>query len=269
MIIKILCIGDIVGRPGRRIVGDLVPRLRDEWNLEAVIANGENMKNGSGLDPRDYDSLREAGVDVVTSGDHIYRRNQIFDTLDRDDHIIRPGNYPDEAAGKGHTVVETRSGLKLGVINVQGTVFMNNTAGCPYKTATALAQKLSKETNLIIVDMHAEATSEKVGMGWHLDGRVSCVFGTHTHIPTNDYRILPKGTAHISDIGMTGPYASILGRRVDRVLHKFITNMPAPFDVADGDIRLCGITVDIDTDTGLATDIQPVMLNEEGENWRP
>ena len=203
----------------------------------------------------------QAGVDVVTNGDHVYRRHRDFMKIHEDPRILRPGNLPPGAAGHGATVVESKSGLKVGVINLLGRVFMDP-VDCPFLEANALVEELSQETSLLVVDFHAEASSEKMAMGWHLDGRVSVVVGTHTHTTTADHQILEKGTAFITDLGMVGAYDSIIGRVKERVLHRFLTGMPTPFYLATEGVRGPGLVVTLDVKTGQAMEVRPVMLGD-------
>ena len=254
---KILLIGDIVGRPGRVIVEREVVRLREERGIDLVVANCENAAGGSGITPPIADALFRAGVDVLTSGNHVWRKREAFDLLKLDHRVIRPANYPNGAPGSGSTIVETLSGRKVGVLNVMGRVFMEP-LDCPFRAAERELARLTLVTPIIIVDMHAEATSEKVAMGWFLDGKVSCVFGTHTHIPTADERILPRGTGFITDVGMTGPYDSVIGRRVDQILERFLSNLPVKSDVAEGNIQLRGLLVDVHPTTGKAVSVERI-----------
>jgi metallophosphoesterase (TIGR00282 family) len=260
---KILLIGDIVGRPGRVIVEQSVIRLREERGLELVVANCENAAGGAGVTPAIADDLFRAGVDVLTSGNHVWRKKEAYQLLKMDPRVIRPANYPDGAPGSGSTVVETLNGEKVGVLNVMGRVFMEP-LDCPFRTAEREVARLRMVTPVIIVDMHAEATSEKVAMGWFLDGKISCIFGTHTHIPTADERILPKGTGCITDVGMTGPYDSVIGRRVDQILERFLSNLPMKSDVAEGNIQLRGLIVDVDSKTGKARAVERITETMEG-----
>ncbi len=260
---KILLIGDIIGRPGRTIVRHWVPKLREELGLDLVIANCENAAAGSGITPSTADEIFAGGVDVLTSGNHVWKKKEAFELLKRDHRIIRPSNYPEGVAGSGTTVVESISGKKVGVLNVMGRVFMEP-LDCPFRSAEKEIARLSLITPIIIVDFHAEATSEKNAIGWFLDGRVSCVFGTHTHIPTADERILPKGTAFATDVGMTGPYDSVIGRRVDQILEKFLTSLPMRSDVAEGNVQLRGLVVTVDPGTGKAKSIERIMRTMEG-----
>jgi hypothetical protein len=254
---KILLIGDIVGRPGRVIVGREVVRLREERSIDLVVANCENAAGGAGITPAIADELFRSGVDVLTSGNHVWRKREAYDLLKLDHRVIRPANYPDGAPGSGSTVVETLAGEKVGILNVMGRVFMEP-LDCPFRTAERELKRLTLTTPVIIVDMHAEATSEKVAMGWFLDGKVSCVFGTHTHIPTADERILPQGTAFITDVGMTGPYDSVIGRRVDQILERFLSSLPMKSDVAEDNIQLRGLLIEVDGKTGKARSVERV-----------
>ena len=254
---NLLLIGDIIGRPGRVIVERMVMSLRDEQAIDIVIANCENAAGGSGITPAIADELFSAGVDVLTSGNHVWKKKEAFELLKLDPRVIRPANYPDGAPGSGSTIVESLSGQKVGVLNVMGRVFMD-ALDCPFRIAERELTRLRMVTPVIIVDMHAEATSEKVAMGWFLDGKVSCVFGTHTHIPTADERILPQGTAFITDVGMTGPYDSVIGRRVDQILQRFLTHLPTKSEVAEGNVQLRGLLVKVDSTTGKALAVERI-----------
>jgi 2',3'-cyclic-nucleotide 2'-phosphodiesterase len=254
---RVLFIGDIVGEPGREIVRRRLRDLREEKKIDAVIANGENAAGGSGITPAIADDLFAFGVDVMTSGDHVWKKREICDYLYRSDRLIRPANYPEGAPGKGSTVVEIKPGMKLAVINLIGRVFMD-AVDCPFRKVKDEIERIKAETPVIFVDMHAEATSEKVAMGWFLDGLVSGVVGTHTHIQTADETILPKGTAYITDCGMTGPYDSVIGRKKENIIERFLTQRPNRFEVADGDVQMHGIIVDIDNATGRAVKVKRV-----------
>ena len=255
---KVLFIGDIVGKPGREAVSVLVAQLRKESSLDFVIANAENAAAGSGITRGVAKELFDAGVDVITSGDHIWKKRDIFELLIDERRILRPANYPPDTPGEGFGVFETPKRLAVGVLNVNGRVFMQP-LDCPFRTAGAAVEELRRQTPVIIVDIHAEATSEKVAMGWFLDGKVSAVCGTHTHIQTADAHILPKRTAYITDVGMTGPYASVIGRKVEDVLEKFITAVPARFNVAEEDVQLHGAVIEIDERTGKALSIERIQ----------
>jgi metallophosphoesterase (TIGR00282 family) len=260
--VRILFIGDIVGKPGRKIVKQAVPGLTSREQLDLVVANAENAAAGSGLMPANYEEIIAAGVDAITLGDHIYRRRAIYNILESRKNIVKPANYPDSAPGHDHAIVKTRNGVPVAVISLQGRVFMKP-VDCPFAAADRVLQKLDRTVKVILVDFHAEATSDKQVMGRHLDGRVSAVLGTHTHVVTADETILPGGTAFQCDVGMTGPHDSILGRRIDRVMETTITARPTPFDVATGDVRLNGTIVDIDEITGRATAIRRISVTSD------
>jgi len=255
---RILFIGDIVGEPGRQAIKELVPKIVKREKIDFVIANGENTAGGSGITPMIVDELLGYGVDVITSGDHIWKRKEILDRIAEDARILRPANYPREAPGFGSTVVTSRSGVDVGVINLIGRVFMQ-AVECPFRVVKVEIDKMKNKTRIIIVDMHAEATSEKVALGWFLDGTVSAVIGTHTHIQTADEKILPKGTAFLTDAGMTGPYDSVIGRKKEQILNRFITQMPTKFEMAENDVQLHGAIIEIDEKTGRAESIRRVQ----------
>jgi metallophosphoesterase (TIGR00282 family) len=255
---KILFIGDIVGKPGREAVAKLVPELKKEYGLDFVIANAENAAGGSGITAKVAEELFSYPVDVLTSGDHIWKKKEIFEIINQEQRILRPLNFPAGTPGSGWGVFKTAKGIKVGVICVLGRVFLE-ALECPFKTAKQAIEAITKETNIIVVDIHAEATSEKVALGWYLQGQVSAVLGTHTHIQTADERILPLGSAYITDVGMTGPYDSVIGRRVEDVLERFITSVPVRFEVAQDNIQLAGVVLDIDENTGRARSIVRVQ----------
>jgi len=255
---KILFIGDIVGSPGREAVKKLVPELKKEHNLDFVIANAENASGGSGITLKVAEELFAAGADVLTSGDHIWKKKEIFEFINEEKRVLRPLNFPADAPGRGFGVFKAKNGVKVGVININGRVFMD-ALECPFKTALLAQKELIKDTKIIILDIHAEATSEKVALGWYLDGKVSAVLGTHTHIQTADEKILPNGTAYITDAGMTGPYDSVIGRKISDVLERFLTLIPVRFEVAEGNIQLHGAVVDVDEDTGKARSIKRIQ----------
>jgi hypothetical protein len=255
---RILFIGDVVGEPGRRVIKKLVPRLRQERELDFVIANGENVAGGSGITPALAEELFSSGVDVLTSGDHIWKRKEILDKLNTDKRILRPANYPKDTPGFGATVVKSESGVDVGVINLVGRVFMQ-AVECPFRVAKEEVDRLKTRTNVIIVDMHAEATSEKIALGWYLDGLASAIVGTHTHVQTADEKILPNGTAFISDVGMTGPFDGVIGRKKEQILMRFLTQLPAKFEMAEGDVQLHGVIVDVDEKSGKARSIERIQ----------
>ena len=259
--VRVLLIGDIVGRPGRQIVERLLPMLRRQERLDLVVANAENAAGGSGLTPAIYAQLRQAGVDVITLGDHAYRRRELLPLLEQTDRIVRPANYPPEAPGRSWTVVETAEGIPVAIFTLLGRIFMPP-VDCPLRAADRVLAELPTQVRVILVDVHAEATSDKQLLARHLDGRVSAVLGTHTHVPTADETILPGGTAFQCDVGMTGPHDSIIGRRIDRVLETVRTQRPTHFEVASQDVRLQGTIVEVDPDTGRTTAIRPLRISE-------
>ena len=255
---KILFIGDIVGSPGRKAAAELIPKIRKREEAEFVIANGENAAGGSGITSRIAKELLDAGIEMITSGDHIWKRKEIIEVLDQHPNILRPANYPPGAPGMGSYVAKTKNGKLVGVVNLVGRVFME-AVECPFRKAREEIDELRKKTNVIIVDMHAEATSEKIAMGWYLDGLVSAVVGTHTHVQTADEKILPQGTAYITDLGMTGPHDSVIGRKKEQILTRFITQLPTRFEMAEEDIQLNGVMLDIDEKTGRAKSIKRIQ----------
>jgi len=254
---KILFIGDIVGSPGRRAVKELIPVIKKREKADFVIANGENAAGGSGLTPRLAEELFSYGVDVLTSGDHIWKKKEIMEKLDEEKRILRPANYPKGVPGSGWGVYTLKNGLKIGIINLLGRVFME-AVECPFRVAREALEEIKRETPIVIIDIHAEATSEKIALGWYMDGMVSAILGTHTHVQTADEHIYPKGTAYISDVGMTGPHDSVIGRKVEQILARFITQLPTRFEMAEDNIRLNGAMVSIDDKTGGAKAIKRI-----------
>lgn len=264
---KILFIGDIVGSPGRDMVFDYLPRLKRKYQPDAVIVNGENAASGRGITKAIFDDLLRAGVDVVTMGNHTWDHKEIYDFIDETDSLIRPANFSDEAPGQGMTYID-RGGVTLAVLNLHGRTFLPPHDD-PFKKADELIKEAKERTPLVFLDFHAEATSEKIAMGWHLDGRASAVVGTHTHVQTADSRILPEGTAYITDVGMTGPYDAILGMKKEDVIYRFQTNMPVRFQVPkQGRAQLNGVIIDINDQTGRASSIERIMINEDSP-FRP
>lgn len=259
---RLLLIGDIVGKPGERIVTRSLPGLRHRECLDLVIANAENSADGSGLAPSIYRKLIAAGVDCITLGDHIYRRSEIASVLESAPNIVKPANFPARAPGKTWCVVTAADGTQVAVFSLLGRVFMRP-VDCPWSAADRVLAEIPAEVKVRVLDFHAEATSDKQLMGRHLDGRVSAVLGTHTHVTTADEQIFPGGTAFQCDVGMTGPHASILGRRIDRVLETTLTFQPTQFDVAKDDVRLCGTMVDVDPATGRAEQIRRLVVTEQ------
>ena len=264
MALRILCLGDVVGRPGRQILHQKLPALVKQRQVDLVIANAENIAGGSGITANLFNKIRSYGVDVVTLGDHVYRKNDIISSMQASERIVRPANLSAAAAGRPFTVVTTNSGISVAVFCLLGRIYMNLPANDPFAAANHVLDQLPDKVKVCVCDMHAEASSEKVAMGHHLDGRCSVIFGTHTHIPTADAKILPGGSAYISDLGMCGPYDSVLGRRKDRVLKFMTTNMPAHFEVATGDVRMCGALAEVDEATGRAISIERIEV--QGEN---
>ena len=260
MKLNILCIGDLVGRPGRRIIADCLKPLIEDKDIDCVICNAENAAGGTGLTQQIYRKLLRYGVNLITLGDHTYRKRDIIQTLETADNIVRPANLSEHAAGNGFAVYQTRKGPVVAVISLLGRMFMKP-ANCPFSAIDKILPQVKQKADIIIVDFHAEATSEKVAMGYYMDGHISCVFGTHTHVPTADERILHKGTAYITDIGMTGPYNSVLGRRIESVVKSFRTQMPFAFEIAAGSVRMNAIVLTVDSITKQAERIERVKLD--------
>jgi 2',3'-cyclic-nucleotide 2'-phosphodiesterase len=259
--LRLALIGDIVGKPGMRIACNAVPWLRRELAIDVIIANAENAADGSGLRCTDYRRLIEHGVHVITLGDHLYKKREIMEVLTKQSNIVRPANLPSEAPGRGHTTFETRDGIRIAVISLIGRVFMKP-VDCPFRAADRVIAELDN-TKIRLVDFHAEATSDKQLMGRYLDGRVSAVLGTHTHVATADEQILPGGTGFQCDVGTTGPYDSILGRKIDAVLAATLYATPVPFQVATGDVRLSGTWVDVHIETGQCNGIGRIQVGSE------
>jgi metallophosphoesterase (TIGR00282 family) len=253
-------VGDVVGRPGRQLLAEYLPKLTKQYELDCVIVNGENMAGGSGLTPPLYEKLKRYGTHLITLGDHAYRRRDVLELLQSARDLVRPANFPAESVGRDVAIYETTSGVQIAVMAVLGRMFMKPATDCPYKAVDRVINTLPRDVSVVFVDVHAEATSEKIAMGWHLDGRVTCAFGTHTHVQTADERVLPNGTAYITDIGMTGPHDSVLGRRKDHVLKSLTTGMNYSFDVAIGDPRLHGIVVTADETSGRALGIERIAI---------
>jgi len=259
---KLLFIGDIVGTPGVQVIRRAVPPLRLSLGFDFVVANAENASGGSGLYPSAYKLLRASGVDALTMGDHLYKKSDIIGLLNDGEPICKPANYPEAAPGREFVILESAAGQKLAIISLLGRTFMKP-VDCPFMAADRVLAKLPADVRCILVDVHAEATGDKYQLLHHLKGRVSAILGTHTHVPTADEHIMPEGTAFICDVGMTGPYSGILGRKAERVLPAVITFVPISFDIAVDDLRLGGAVVEIDDATGKATAIRRVMLTEK------
>lgn len=253
--LKLLFVGDIVGRPGRDAVGDRLPRLRTEHGIDFVIANAENAAAGAGITGSIAKSILDCGVDAITLGDHVWDQRGWENEIGQMERVCRPANLPKSCPGWDHLIIEAR-GFRVAVFTVLGRTYMNLKAECPFLAADRMIDQLRAQADAIIVEMHAEATSEKQALGWHLDGKVTAVIGTHTHVPTADATILPKGTAFICDVGMTGPYASVLGREIRPVVERFIDGMPRRFDVATGDVRLSGALIEIAASSANAQKIE-------------
>ncbi len=257
--IRVLFIGDIVGKPGRKVLSSLLPSLKEKYKPSIIIANGENAAGGFGITPDVADEIFSIGVDVITSGNHIWDKKEIVEYLDRERRILRPANYPDSSPGKGSIILKIEGGERIAVVNLQGRVFMDS-IDCPFRIAVKEIEKISSEARIIIVDFHAEATSEKAAMGWFLDGRVSAVVGTHTHVQTADERILSERTAFITDVGMVGSLNSVIGLEKEAVIKRFLTNMPQKFEPATKQLKLDGVIIDIDNITGCAINIERLTL---------
>ena len=256
---KILFIGDIVGKPGRQAIGGLLERIIADYKIDFTIANGENAAGGMGITPPIAVDILNLRVDVLTSGNHIWAKKEILPFLDEERRILRPANYPPQVPGRGAGVFVLSDGGQIGVLNLEGRVFMKS-LDCPFRVGEKEIEALRQETNTIIVDFHAEATSEKMAMGWFLDGKVSAVLGTHTHVQTSDERVLNEGTAYITDVGMTGPLNSVIGIRKQVALERLITQIPWKFDVAAEEIEPQGVVVEVDSNTGKSKDIKRIRV---------
>lgn len=257
---RVLILGDVVGRPARRAIRDLVPSLIEREGVDLAIANAENAAGGIGVDLKSAKELLSSGLDVLTSGNHIWKKKEIYQYLDEHSELIRPANYPEGAPGRGWCAWQNDYGLKALIINVQGRVFMPNHVDDPFRSVDAICRERGRHSRVVIVDMHAEATSEKNAMGWHLNGRASIVFGTHTHVQTSDDRILPGGTAYITDVGMCGPLDSVIGMDKETVIKGFLSQLPRQFEVAHENVVLQGIIVDVDDDSGQAREITRLRI---------
>ena len=259
---KVLFIGDIVGKPGRRAVRELLPSICDENRIDFVIANCENAAAGFGVTGEIVEELFDDRIDVLTSGNHIWDKKEVMQFVDEYETLLRPANYPEGAPGRGSVVMPTNSGITVGVINLAGRVFMHP-LDCPFRTVDREIERMKNKARVIIVDMHAEATSEKIAMCWYLDGRVTAVLGTHTHVQTADDRVLPGGTAYVTDVGMTGPFDSVIGIRKDAILQRFLLQIPNKFDVAKEDVRLQGVMIEISPD-GSAVSVERLNVALKG-----
>ena len=256
---KVLFIGDIFGEPGRRALARAVPRLVAQRQIDIVIGNGENAAGGFGITPELAEELFSLGLAVITTGNHAWDKKEILDYFSQEPHLLRPANYPDGVPGRGSVVVESAGGEKLGVLQLMGRAYMP-TLDCPFQVAKKELAVLKKQTAAVIVDMHAEATSEKMAMGHYLDGEVVAVVGTHTHVQTADDQILPKGTAYLTDIGMTGPLHSVIGVKKELAIEKFLTGMPRRFEVASGPSVFCAALIELDARLGKALSIERIRI---------
>ena len=259
---KILCIGDVVSRTGREMLFKYLDDIRYSKSVDLVIANGENATHGRGMSRSAYNEIMRAGVDIVTMGNHTWNCREVIDIMRKEGNVIRPANYNGDCPGEGSLIHTTRSGEKVGVINLIGRTYLEP-SNSPFESAEAEIEKLKKSTNIILVDFHAEATSEKLAMGYFLDGRVSAVFGTHTHVQTSDETIMPEGTGYITDLGMTGPLISILGREKNSIINRFLSCVPQKFEIADGKGQFCGCIFDIDSESGLCTNLERIFIREQ------
>ena len=256
--INILYIGDIFGHPGRRMVREFLPSLINTHALNLVVANAENAAGGIGLTVKTADELFSAGVDILTSGNHIFKHKEIMDYLEVNERLLRPANYPDPAPGRGSVLLKTGNGVEVGILNLQGRTFMTP-IDCPFKAADRELENLKAQgARIILVDFHAEATSEKVALGWYLDGRAGSVIGSHTHVQTADETILPQGTAYITDAGMTGPHQSVIGMKKEPIIDRFLTGRPTRFEPGKKGLRLEGVVCSFDPETGHAEKIQRI-----------
>src|SRR5262245_25549058 len=258
---KLLIIGDVVGKPGRKILAASLGRLKEQYEAEFIIANVENAAEGAGLVPKVGDEILNAGVDVMTSGNHIFDKKEVIQYIENQPRLLRPANYAPDAPGRGLWLGSTVSGTQVAVINIQGRIFMPPT-DCPFRTADRLIAEIGKRASVIIVDHHAEATSEKLAMGRYLDGKVTAVVGTHTHVQTADEQILPSGTAYITDLGMTGPYDSVIGVQSQLVISRFVRGLPIRYQTANDNPQLHGVVVEIDERRGKAVGITRLQIRE-------
>lgn len=265
MSVNILFIGDIVGKPGRKAIREILPSLKDRFPIDLVVANGENASGGIGISVKSADELLTSGIQVLTSGNHIWKKKEILTYIEQNPDLIRPANFPPETPGNGFVIKETKSGCRIGILNLMGRTFME-AVDCPFKKSIEAIKRLTEETSVILVDFHAEATSEKMALGWYLDGKVSAVLGTHTHVQTSDERIFPQGTAYITDVGMTGPMESVIGVKKELAVERFLTQMPYKFEVATREIVLEGVLLSIDPVSGKSLNISRIRerLSTEG-----
>lgn len=255
---RILFLGDVVGKPGRKLLLERLADLQREWETDFTVVNVENAAAGRGVTPSIADDVLAAGADVLTTGNHVWAQREITDYIDREPRLLRPYNFPQDTPGAGLFRGRSRQGQPVAVLNLQGRVFMQS-IDCPFRALDRVLDELGDDSPVLLVDMHAEATSEKCAMGWYADGRVTAVLGTHTHIPTDDARVLPGGTAYCTDVGMSGPYDSVIGTRPDLAIERFLTARPVRFKVAGHNTRLAGVVVDCDPETGRSSSIQTFL----------
>ncbi|OGW36870.1 MAG: metallophosphoesterase [Nitrospirae bacterium RBG_13_39_12] len=256
---KVLFIGDIVGKVGRTTSKALIPTVVDRYKVDLVIANGENAAGGFGITDKTANEIFSSGAHIITTGNHVWDKKEFISQISKEDRVLRPLNYPPGTPGYGSILYTLHNGKKAAVIDLSGRVFMSN-IDCPFRTAKDEVEKLGKLTKVVIIDFHAEATSEKIAFGYFMDGKVSAVIGTHTHVQTADEKILPGGTAYITDVGMTGPYNSIIGIEKEQIIQRFLTNMPTRFETAKGDGIFSAIVLEIDDKTGKCTALQRLQL---------
>ena len=257
---KIMLVGDVIGQPGRKALREHTSRFREKYGIDVVVANGENAAGGKGLTRKSLDELYHAGADIVTTGNHIWDKKDVLEFIDQEPFLLRPANYPEGAPGKGACVYPYRA-KNIGVMNLSGRAFMP-ALDCPFQKVEELLRELQKSCDILLLDFHAEATSEKMAMGWYLDGRVNCVVGTHTHIQTADERILPRGTAYLTDLGMVGPMNSILGVKSDIIIRRFMTALPSRFELADGPNVYSALVVEIDDKTNRTVGLERILFYE-------
>ncbi len=259
--INIFFVGDIVGLPGLQLVEKLLKQYLEKYHIDFCVVNGENVTDGKGVSEQHAKLLFELGANVITTGNHLWDRWQSRALLAKEKNVLRPLNYPRENGGNGFVLYDLKEKGQIGVINLQGRTYMQPIDD-PFKAADWAISKIANDTNVIFIDMHAEASAEKMALGWHLDGRISALVGTHTHVPTADARILPKGTAFITDVGMTGPYDSVIGMRKEVAIRRFLTQTPHKFEMATHDVRLCAVFIQVERESGKATKIEQVIFPE-------
>lgn len=262
--VNVLCVGDLIGRPGRRVVRELLPGLVSKYGIHFVVANGENASGGFGLMPDTAVELAKMGVHIITTGNHVWDKKEIIPFLDRSETVLRPANFPPGVPGRGWALGTASNGVRVGVVNVQGRVFMES-LDCPFRAAREALRSLRDDTRVLVVDFHAEATSEKNALGWYLDGEASVVFGTHTHVQTADERVLPGGTAYMTDLGMTGSHDSVIGMEKSSSIARFVKGMPEKFAPSKKGLRFNGLRVRIRVDSGVAVEIERLNLPFSGD----